>query len=226
MINLAKKRDRLLKLWPQDHVASCWRSQIRCHAPGISQPLIGGDFSLPVWLCTEVGWDLFTLHQRWTVVPAWEQPHTCLRAATSLIALKIPRRGFVATPCRKEMPGAGGSVQFVEGEVFHRCENEGQHSQFTIYQRFAGEQDSLWNSLWKAQPGTDTTPCSNSLSQKFLPPYSFPYTQYLLHGMERHLQHCKNHVMLCTEIWGEAHLCSTMLVFVCICVCIVNKKML
>lgn len=78
MINLAKKRGRLLKLWPQDHVASCWRSQIRCHAPGISQPLIGGDFSLPVWLCTEVGWDLFTLHQHWTVVPAWEQPHPWL----------------------------------------------------------------------------------------------------------------------------------------------------
>lgn len=65
-----------------------------------------------------------------------------------------------------------------------------------------------------------------SLSHKFLSPYSFLYTQYLLYSMERHLQHCNNHVMLCTEIWGEAHLCSTMLVFVCICVCIVNKKML
>lgn len=151
---------------------------------------------------------------------------TCLRAATSLIALEIPRRGFLATPWRRDAWGRRGSVQFVEGEVFHRCGNEGQHSQFTIYQGFAGEQDSLWNSLCKAQPGTGTTPCSDPLSQKFLPPYSFLYTQYLLHGMERHLQHCNNHVMLCTEIWGEAHLCSTMLVFVCVCVCIVNKKML
>lgn len=63
-----------------------------------------------------------------------------------------------------------------------------------------------------------------SLSQNFLSPYSFLYAQYMLYDMERHLQHCNNHVMLCTEIWGEAHLCSTMLVFVCICVCIVNKK--
>lgn len=65
-----------------------------------------------------------------------------------------------------------------------------------------------------------------SLSQKFLSPDSLLYTQYLLYGMKRHLKHCKNHVMLCTEIWGEAHLCRTMLVFVCICVCIVNKIML
>lgn len=43
-----------------------------------------------------------------------------------------------------------------------------------------------------------------SLSHKFLSPYSFLYTQYLLYGMERHLQHCNNHVMLCTEIWGES----------------------
>lgn len=39
-----------------------------------------------------------------------------------------------------------------------------------------------------------------------------------------HLKYYDNHVVLHTEIWGEAHLCSTILVFVCVCVCIVNKK--
>lgn len=50
------------------------------------------------------------------------------------------------------------------------------------------------------------------LSQKFLSPYSFLSTQYLLYGMERHLQHCNNHVMLCTEIWGK-HICAAQ----CLC---------
>lgn len=102
--------------------------------------------------------------------------HTCLRAVTSLIALEIPRRGYLATSWRKEMPGArreGLCSLWKE-----RCGNEGQHPQFTSHHGFAGEQNSLWNSLCKAQPGTGTTPRINPLSKPevsfslFLPVYT------------------------------------------------------
>lgn len=169
-----KKRNGLFKLQPHNHVASCWRSQIRCHAPGIScQPSTGGDFSLPVWLCTEVGWDSFTKD----AVAQLLNSHTCLRAVTSLIALEIPRRGHLGTSWRKEMPGAREGLCSLWKE---RCGNEGQHSQFTSHHGLAGEQDSLWNSLCKAQPGTGTNPLSKpqvSFSL-FLPVYTISAMRY------------------------------------------------
>lgn len=150
--------------------------------------------------------------------------HTCLRAVTSLIALEIPRRGYLATSWRKEMPGAREGLCSLWKERWEMKANT--HSSPAVMgllvNRTASGIPFAKHSLGQA-PLLAPIP---SLSQNFLSPYSFLYTQYLLYGMERHLQHCNNHVMLCTEIWGEAHLCSTMLVFVCICVCIVNKKKL
>lgn len=134
-----------------------------CHTPGISaHPPTAGDFSLPVWLCTEAGWDSFALHQR-DAVAGLLNSHTCLRAVTSLIALEIPKRGYLATSWRKEMPGA--REEGLCSLWKERCGSEGQHSHFTSHHGFAGEQDSLLNSLCKAQPGTGATPCINPLSK-------------------------------------------------------------
>lgn len=99
MINLEKKQ----KEWviKHDHVASCWRSQIRCHAPGISHPSTGGDFSLPVWLCTEVGWDLF--------LPEGNHIPDCSGDTQKRTSGHILEK--------RDAWGKRRSVQFVEGEV-------------------------------------------------------------------------------------------------------------
>lgn len=171
-------------------------------------------------LCTEVGWDSFTLHQG-CCSSATEQSHLPESSHIPDCSGDTQKRISGLILEKRDACGKRGSVQFMEGEVG----NEGQHSQFTSCHGFAVNRTASGIPFAKHSLGQAPLLAPiPSLSQNFLSPYSFLYAQYLLYGMERHLQHCNNHVMLCTEIWGEAHLCSTMLVFVCICVCIVNKK--
>lgn len=137
--------------------------------------------------------------------------HTCLRAVTYLIALDITRRRYLAASWRKEMPGARERVCAVCGRRGVGMKTNTRSSPAImglLVNRIASGIPFAKHNLGQA-PLLASIPF---LSQKFLSPYSFLHTQYLLYGMERHRQHCNNHVILCTEIWGK-HTCAAQ----CLC---------
>lgn len=108
---------------------------------------------------------MFTLHQP-CCSSAAEQSHLPVGSHIPDCAGHTPKRISGHILVKRDAWGKRGSVQFVEGEVFLKHGNEGQRSQFTSGHGLVScEQDSLWNSLCKPQPGTGTTPCTDPLSK-------------------------------------------------------------